>query len=236
MTLFNDDKESMKAAQSALDHLLPLSTAGGRIEIVEMFASDYLLTVRGRLSAAQFFDIKTITMWLRGKLNEDMIEVLLSWLYTSRREDGASRVLMLESFDRNVRGFLERVREHFIKATEPANFFISITSFWENPSFWEIQESTSANVRTNEQLVVRRKPGDEEEDDVPFMFIGRCPSHVDGRKWVEETDRNREIDDMNGQRVLMKIDIPIIGPIEEPIPEVEEDVDVPGPSKKQKLY
>jgi hypothetical protein len=113
LTLFNDDKESMKAAQSAFDHLLPLSTAGGRIEIVEMFASDYLLTVRGRLSAAQFFDIKTITMWLNGKLKEDIVELVLSWLYTSRREDGASRVLMLESFDRNVRGFLERVREVF---------------------------------------------------------------------------------------------------------------------------
>jgi hypothetical protein len=45
--------------------------------------------------------------------------------------------------------------------------------------FENIQESTTQNTGTNEQLVIRKRDGGH-------LLIGRCPSDVDGQKWVEE--------------------------------------------------
>jgi hypothetical protein len=47
----------------------------------------------------------------------------------------------------------------------------------------DIPESTTQNVRTGEQLVIR-------ERGVNVHLIGRCPAELDGQKWVEEKDRN----------------------------------------------
>ena len=126
-------------------------------------------------------------------------------------------------------GLLERICQHFPNETSQASFFIRILVC--QPCLEAIQESTTQNVGTGEQLLIR-KPDDW------VMHIGRCPAELDGQKWMNEM--NNKMDEFEARRKIW-ICYPTLGPIEEEAEQLtqnqpEEKEVESEEEEKQKLF
>ena len=218
------DEPGLEATRIALGHVIPLLNGG--------INANLLFTIRDRFPA-QFFGVKFFIVWLWNNMPPaELAEMLLEWLVT-RSEDGQPRMLMLDSFNIEseswVPGLIERIRQQMINANSSASFFIWILNE-------ELQESTTQNTGTNEQLLIRKR------NDCNIVLIGRCPSNVDGQKWVEEMwveveEMQEARDTEQEERGIISIFDLELGQFEEAELEEQEkseedDVDEPGPSKQ----
>jgi hypothetical protein len=64
----------------------------------------------------------------------------------------------------------------------PSNFYIWILD--SRQQLEGVQQSTTQNAATSEQLVVKKSGEDA-------LHIGRCSAELDGQKWVEEMHKQR---------------------------------------------
>ena len=230
------DEESLEATRTMLGHMLPLITGG--IEAVRLNThQSLLLTIRGHLPTQQILGIKRLDLDVRDPSEDDgatLAELLHRWLGT-RLAGGQPKIVELSHcFDDGfllVLGLLERIRQNFPNETSQASFFIRCLAL-SQPCFGVIQESTTQNAGTNEQLLIR-KPEDW------VLLIGRCLSELDGQKWLEEMDNKMDEQNLEALRRITVL-FPKLGQIEEPgsggeHKDDDDDVHQPGPNKEPKL-
>ena len=221
------EDDSLEESRAVLVHLLPLLTSGG-IETVSLDNIQLLYTMRDN-SPALFFAIKQLNLEYEEDLTGAFIELLLQWLGTRRADDQPRKLIMQALLaNANAMPIIENLHQHFLNSTSPVSFFIWILS-----SQAAVQKSTTQNVETNEQLVVRKPYVNRN-----LLLIGRCPVELDGTKWVKEMDRITDEQDEWKARRWISICAPTLGSQmeEEAMPEEEEeDADQPGPSKKPAL-
>ena len=202
LRIFSDhDESSLEATRTTLGHLLPLFTDDG-IQTVALNASQLLIFIRNHFPA-QFFGIQWIHIdWPVG--NNEFTDLFLPWLNTMRSE---GRTLLLRLYG-NVLELIERIRQEFLNANCTSSFLILMDE-WTNPPYEAIPESTTQNVRTSEQFVVRKG---RLLSGVRSLFIGRCAAQLDGRKWMEGL-MHRDI--YPTRRRIIQVQYPTLGPIEE---------------------
>jgi hypothetical protein len=206
-------KKSVEMARNELVHVLPLLNHTGAIDSIQLFTDQLLSTIR-ELLAVQFFGIKQLQVTAphvgNDNLAEGTTELLLNWLGT-RHVDGEPRMLEI-SFSKyisNAYTFIEDIcRVHFISftlyrffitdhcfqdfrnSTWPSSFFIRFCWFW---SHRYVHDSTAQNSNTNEQLLVRKPMRTRwEPRHCGHVLIGRCPSKMDGDKWIDEMKKQRD--------------------------------------------
>jgi hypothetical protein len=95
-------------------------------------------------------------------------------------------------FDLHISSALLIKENHFQQfhlSTNLTSFFARFSAHWPGHGhFYNIQDMTTVNAKTKQQLIIRRTEGNVllTENPIDNLLIGRCPSNIDGRKWLEE--------------------------------------------------
>ena len=233
-----DEQNPLEAAQKALALLMPLLTGG--IQFVCLYTGQLIFNIWHQFPA-QFFAIKQLEVKTENRpVARRLTNLLFLWLSSRRHMEGQPRVLILSDSYGQIMTydikFVNRIRKLFLKATIPVSFFIWISHFSCVQELPYVQESSTKNIRTGEQLEILM-PNDKD------LLIGRCSSteQLGCRFWVEEMFHKIEEANRWRSRAQRKITIadPTFGPDEEAKPEEKGDDDdddcKPGPSKKTKL-
>ena len=218
----------LEATRTVFDHLFPLLSGG--IETIHLChrSTELIFTIRDRFPDL-FVGIKAIEIEVRMQSVGKLVELLLQWLCTQRK-DGEPRMLKMLCFDDNVLELIKNIRQRFPNSTAPVSFFIIWKTSWYTLD--DIEESITQNVMTREQLVIR-KPSTN------LLHISRYPSEL----WVDDLENKMEETFKQAEECRMleiNFDFPFLGSEEAKLGMKEEgqgeDADnQPGPSKKQKI-
>ena len=192
------DQKTLEASRIAICHLIPFLSGG--IETFYINSIELIFTVRERFPA-QFFGVKTIALHMeRHTITDNLVELLSHWL-GSRREDGEPRMLKFQRFGGELLRLVDTILQHFVNSAGSVSFYIRIQIKWELYIVGAVQESTTQNSATNEQLLVR-KPN------ASTLLIGRCSSELDGPKWMEEMGKKMEEEEAPLRMRMIYIDFP----------------------------